>query len=86
MISGHDPGQPAISQQDVSATVKWFNRTKGFGFVQRDDGSPDAFLHISVVQDAGHRDLPEGTVIVCNIAEGVKGPQVASITRRSRSK
>ncbi len=81
MISGHDPGQPVISQQDVNATVKWFNRTKGFGFVQRDDGSPDAFLHISVVQDAGHRDLPEGTVIVCSIAEGNKGPQVASITR-----
>ena len=70
-----------ITQENISATVKWFNRTKGFGFVQRGDGSPDAFLHISVVQQAGHRDLPEGTVIICSIAEGQKGPQVASIHR-----
>lgn len=80
MMKGHGPGLP-ISQEGVNATVKWFNRTKGFGFVQRDDGLPDAFLHISVVQDAGHRELPEGTVMICNIAEGNKGPQVAEIVR-----
>lgn len=81
MMKGRDFDQPVITQENVGATVKWFNRTKGFGFVQRDDGSPDAFLHISVVQDAGHRDLPEGTVIICDIAEGNKGPQVAAIAR-----
>ena len=80
-MKGRGFGQPMSAQDNVSATVKWFNRTKGFGFVQMGDGSPDAFLHISVVQDAGHRDLPEGTVIICNITEGQKGPQVASILR-----
>ena len=52
--------QPEITHHDITAVVKWFNATKGFGFVQPTDGSPDAFLHISVVERAGHRSLPEG--------------------------
>ena len=70
-----------ITQHDVPVVVKWYNATKGFGFVQFDDGSPDAFLHISVVQQSGHDDLPEGTKLVCDISDGRKGPQVASIVR-----
>lgn len=61
------------------ATVKWFNPTKGFGFVTPSDGGADAFLHISVVEQAGHSDLPEGTIIDCYIAKGKKGPQVEMI-------
>jgi len=71
----------AITQHDVPVVVKWYNATKGFGFVQFDDGSPDAFLHVSVVQQSGHEDLPEGTRLVCDIGDGRKGPQVASIVR-----
>jgi cold shock protein len=41
-------------------TVKWFNATKGFGFIQPDDGGQDAFVHISAVERAGMRDLQEG--------------------------
>lgn len=67
------------SRRDVSAVVKWFNRAKGFGFVQPSDGSPDAFLHVSVLEQLGHSELAEGTTIVCDIAEGHKGPQVAGI-------
>jgi CspA family cold shock protein len=63
----------------VSALVKWYNPTKGFGFVQPEDGSPDAFLHASLVAQSGHDDLPEGTALVCDIAEGPRGPQVAAI-------
>ena len=81
MMKGSDFDQPVISHQEITAVVKWFNPIKGFGFVQPSDGSPDAFLHISVVEQTGHRDLPEGTKIVCDIAEGRKGPQVAAITR-----
>ena len=81
MMRGHDSDQPVVSQESVPAVVKWFNPVKGFGFVQPNDGSPDAFLHISVVEQMGHRDLPEGTKIVCDIAEGRKGPQVAAIVR-----
>jgi CspA family cold shock protein len=44
----------------ATGTVKWFNSTKGFGFIQPDDGAPDVFGHISAVERAGLRDLPEG--------------------------
>jgi CspA family cold shock protein len=79
MMKGRDFDQPVITQEEVAAVVKWFNPVKGFGFVQPSDGSPDAFLHISVVEQTGHRDLPEGTKVTCSIAEGRKGPQVAAI-------
>ena len=44
----------------ATGTVKWFNPTKGFGFIQPDDGGQDAFVHISAVERAGMRDLQEG--------------------------
>ena len=44
----------------ATGTVKWFNETKGFGFIQPDDGSTDVFVHISAVQRAGMRGLNEG--------------------------
>lgn len=64
---------------DVKAVVKWFNATKGFGFVRLDDGSPDAFLHVSVLQPHGHATLPEGTELICDIGPGRKGLQVQTI-------
>ena len=70
---------PEITKSNVTATVKWFNPTKGFGFVSPEDGSPDAFLHVSAVQAAGYDALDEGTTITCDLARGPKGPQVASI-------
>ncbi|ALG74460.1 cold-shock protein [Azospirillum thiophilum] len=63
----------------MRATVKWFNATKGFGFVTPDDGSPDAFLHSTVLQFCGHDSLPEGATITCDLSRGPKGPQVATI-------
>jgi len=44
----------------ATGTVKWFNTTKGFGSIQPDDGGPDVFVHISAVERAGLRELPEG--------------------------
>ncbi len=75
----HD--QPEITHHDVTAVVKWFNATKGFGFVQPTDGSPDAFLHVSVVERAGHQTLPQGATIVCDLCAGQKGLQVAAVHR-----
>ncbi|XKG59146.1 cold shock domain-containing protein [Caenispirillum salinarum] len=66
-------------QTGVTATVKWFNATKGFGFVAFADGTPDAFLHISVVERAGMRDVLPGTTLVCDVETGPKGPQVSGI-------
>ncbi len=69
----------AVARSDVSAVVKWFNPNKGFGFVKPDDGSPDAFLHISVLERAGYRELPEGAAVTCDLSEGPRGPQVANL-------
>ncbi|MBF0560403.1 MAG: cold-shock protein [Alphaproteobacteria bacterium] len=74
------PG-PSIAGPSLTATVKWFNSTKGFGFVTPSDGSLDAFLHVSVVTRAGYDNLPEGTVIECVMRPGQKGPQVDEIRR-----
>ena len=63
----------------AKALVKWFNITKGFGFVAPVDGTPDAFLHISVLNRAGLQELADGTEIECEIAPGPKGPQVTRI-------
>jgi CspA family cold shock protein len=63
----------------TEAVVKWFNLTKGFGFVAPADGSADAFLHSSVVSRAGMRDVAEGTKLLVLITDGPKGRQVANI-------
>lgn len=80
MYDRRSPQSPQITRRGVTATVKWYNPTKGFGFVTLSDGTPDAFLHASVVQSAGHEALADGTTIVCDLSQGQKGPQVASIS------
>jgi CspA family cold shock protein len=70
-----------IAKAAVTAKVKWFNPAKGFGFVAPIDGSPDAFLHMSVVQHAGLRTLRQGATIICDLTSGPRGPQVSSIDR-----
>ncbi|ASG19860.1 MULTISPECIES: cold-shock protein [Nitrospirillum] len=72
----------AFSQEEglpAKAQVKWFNTSKGFGFVALEDGTPDAFLHISVISRAGLADITEGTELLCTIGAGPKGPQVLRI-------
>jgi CspA family cold shock protein len=68
-----------VPSNNVRARVKWFNSIKGFGFVAPMDGSPDAFLHVSVLSSAGYSDLPEGSEMTCDIGEGPRGLQVSRI-------
>jgi CspA family cold shock protein len=68
-----------ITRLGATATVKWFNPAKGFGFVAPTDESPDAFLHVSVVQRAGLRTLRQGATIICDLTSGPRGPQVSAI-------
>lgn len=68
--------QQQVTQANVTATVKWFNGSKGFGFVAPADGTPDAFLHISALERAGLTQIAEGTTIVCDLGQGNRGPQV----------
>ncbi|MGI9490735.1 MAG: cold-shock protein [Geminicoccaceae bacterium] len=70
---------------NVGAQVKWYNPNKGFGFVQPADGGGDAFLHASVLGQAGYQELGEGDRITCDIAPGPRGPQVVAIHGVERS-
>lgn len=81
MSNFSSPGRFRAPQQgsQVKARVKWFNSEKGFGFVAPVDGSPDAFVHVSAVQDIGMAQLPDGAAILCEIGPGPKGPQVLRI-------
>jgi CspA family cold shock protein len=63
----------------VDATVKWFNATKGFGFVTLADGSQDAFLPMAILRRAGYEDVREGASISCEISAGAKGPLVTLV-------
>ena len=73
--------QAESAKSGVTAKVKWFNPAKGFGFVAPDDGTSDAFLHVSVVQRAGLRTLRQGATIICDLTDGPRGPQVSIIDR-----
>ncbi len=77
MTSSFDRQQ--VTTANVSATVKWFNASKGFGFVAPADGSPDAFLHISALERAGMSQVAEGATIVCDLGQGNRGPQVVAV-------
>jgi CspA family cold shock protein len=67
------------SGPERQAKVKWFNGDKGFGFVEFTDGSGEAFLHISVVEAAGHSALEPGTTLMTRAGQGQKGPQITEI-------
>jgi cold shock protein len=60
-------------------TVKFFNTSKGFGFIAPDGGGKDVFVHASALQRAGLASLDEGQRVVVDIAEGRKGPEAAAI-------
>ena len=61
----------------TTGTVKWFNPAKGFGFIQPEDGSADAFVHISAVEAAGHNTLQEGQKVSYELMPGRNGKPAA---------
>ncbi|NNE39060.1 MAG: cold-shock protein [Gammaproteobacteria bacterium] len=63
-----------------SGTVKWFNESKGYGFITPNDGSPDVFVHYSVIQGDGFRTLKEGQGVEYESQDGPKGLQATKVT------
>ena len=63
----------------TKGTVKWFNESKGFGFLSRDDGD-DVFVHYSSIQSSGFKSLNEGQSVEFEVQDGPKGPQAVNVT------
>ena len=63
----------------VDATIKWFNRAKGFGFATRGENTPDLFLHMETLRAAGIREVRDGQKVRVRLADGPKGQMVAEI-------
>ncbi|MDD4146569.1 MAG: cold shock domain-containing protein [Clostridia bacterium] len=64
----------------MQGKVKWFNKEKGYGFIEREDGN-DVFVHFSAIQEDGFKTLYEGDVVEFEIVEGPKGLQAANVSK-----
>jgi len=69
----------------VQGRVKWFNPEKGYGFIEREDGGGDVFVHFSAIQMEGFKTLNEGDQVEFEIVEGARGPQAANVTKPAGS-
>ena len=67
----------------INGKVKWFNPTKGFGFIARDDKEKDVFVHVSAIRKAGMNGLAEGEALTFEIEEGPKGSNAVNLQKVS---
>ena len=68
----------------TTGTVKWFNDSKGFGFITREDGEKDCFVHHSTIQGGGFKSLLEGDHVEFDVVQGQKGPAAENVTKLAR--
>jgi CspA family cold shock protein len=64
----------------ATGTVKWFNESKGFGFISNNDGGDDIFVHFNAIQDSGFKTLSEGQQVTFEVTRGPKGLQASNVT------
>jgi len=76
--------RPTKKEKDTlsrtTGTVKWFNNTKGYGFIGQDDGK-DVFVHYSAIQGDGYKTLHEGDLVEFEVTQGQKGPQAENVIK-----
>ena len=65
----------------IKGQVKWFNESKGFGFITPADGSKDVFVHFSAINGEGFKSLEEGQDVSYDLTEGARGMQAANVTK-----
>lgn len=65
----------------TKGTVKWFNAEKGFGFITREDGEKDCFVHHSAIAGEGYKNLAEGEQVEFDVVQGQKGPAASNVVR-----
>ena len=65
----------------MQGTVKWFNSSKGYGFIESDEIDKDVFVHYSVIEGDGYKSLAEGEAVEFEITDGPKGPQATRIVK-----
>lgn len=63
----------------IQGTVKWFNSEKGFGFITREDGEKDCFVHHSAIQGEGYKSLTDGQRVEFDVVQGPKGPAAEKV-------
>ena len=63
----------------IQGTVKWFNEEKGFGFIERNDGGDDVFLHFSALTSSGFKTIAESAKVEFDVERGPKGPKAANV-------
>ncbi|WP_139491484.1 cold shock domain-containing protein [Brevibacillus dissolubilis] len=66
----------------MQGKVKWFNKDKGYGFIEREDG-PDVFVHYTGISGNGYRNLEQGELVNFEIVDGQRGPQAANVVKRA---
>jgi cold shock protein len=81
----HDAGMRVQPREDmrmagkVKGSVKWFNESKGFGFITPENGSKDVFVHFSAIADTGFKTLAEGQRVEFEVTDGAKGPSAVNV-------